>query len=505
MSEVILEMKGITKTFPGVVALNNVSIDLRRGEIIAIVGENGAGKSTLMKILAGDYPHGTYNGDILMEGAPVHVHSPRHAERAGVAMIYQHIHVELDLSVAENICLGILPRNAIGLVDWNRTKAIAREALARLKVDIDPSSIMRGLNTSMQQLVCIARALVRNPKVLILDEPTSALTENETRNLLDILAELKRTGISCIYISHKLKEVFEISDRIFVLRDACNINCYTADEIDSKQIISDMIGRRIDAMYPSMEGREIGEEVLRAENFQVRHPVSTSKNIIEDVSFSLRRGEVVGLAGLVGSGRSELLRAIFGALPKRGGRVLLDGKECDIRSTRGAIRHHIGFLTEDRKKDGIVGTMNIKENMSLSILRQIAAGPFISRQKEENKVLRYFDLLKIKAPSIKTNITNLSGGNQQKVVLAKSLLTDMKVLFLDEPTVGIDVGAKAEIYKIIKNLAESGLSIIMVSSEYPELIAMCDRILVIANGRVAGEVPGSEANETNLIRLSSSV
>ena len=505
MSEIILQMKGITKTFPGVVALNNVSMDLRKGEIIAIVGENGAGKSTLMKVLAGDYAHGTYNGEIVMDGETVQLFTPRHAERAGIAMIYQHIHVELDLTVAENICLGMLPRNAAGLVNWKRTRAIAQEALTRLKVDIDPSSIMRNLNTSMQQLVCIVRALVRNPKVLILDEPTSALTESETRNLLDILQELKRTGISCIYISHKLKEVFEISDRIFVLRDARNISCYSADEIDSKQIIEDMIGRRIDAMYPSMEGREIGEEVLRAENFKVQHPVSTSKNIIEDVSFSLRRGEVLGLAGLVGSGRSELLRAIFGALPKRSGKVYIDGEECDIRSTRDAIRHHVGFLTEDRKKDGVVGTLNIKENMTLSILRQIVAGPFISRKKEEEKVSPYFDLLKIKAPSMKTNITSLSGGNQQKVVLAKSLLTDMKVLFLDEPTVGIDVGAKAEIYKIIKNLAESGLSIVMVSSEYPELIAMCDRFIVIANGHVAGEVQKNEVSETTLIRLASSV
>jgi len=505
MNENVLQMKNITKTFPGVVALNNVSIDLREGEIIGIVGENGAGKSTLMMVLAGEYPHGSYSGEIWVGGAPAHILSPRHAEKAGIAMIYQHIHVELDLTVAENICLGILPRGTLGLIDWNRTRAIAREALSLLKVDIDPSATMRSLNTSMQQLVCIARALVRNPKVLILDEPTSALTESETRNLLDILKELKETGISCIFISHKLKEVFEISDRIFVLRDACNISCYTKDELDSKRVIEDMIGRRIDAMYPSMEGRAIGGEVLRAENFKVRHPVSTSKNIIEDVSFSLRRGEVMGLVGLVGSGRSELLRAIFGALPKRSGKVFIDGKEYDIHSTRDAIRHHIGFLTEDRKSDGVVGTMNVKENMTLSVLRQIAVGPFVSKQREVKKVSPYFDLLKIKAPSLKTNISTLSGGNQQKVVLAKSLLTDMRVLFLDEPTVGIDVGAKAEIYKIIKNLAESGLSIVMVSSEYPEILAMCDRFIVIANGRVAGEVSKSEASETALIRLASNV
>ncbi len=506
MSDVLLEMKHITKTFPGVVALNDVSIDLRKGEIMSLIGENGAGKSTLMKILAGDYPHGSYTGEITLDGEPLHISSTRYAEKAGIAMIYQHIHVELDLTVAENISLGILPRNAFGLVDWNKTRQIAKETLARLKVtDINPDITMRSLNTSMQQLVCIARALVRNPKILILDEPTSALTESETRNLMDVLRELKRTGISCIYISHKLKEVFEISDRIFVMRDARNISTYNRDEIQSEKVIEDMIGRQIDAMYPDMEGRAIGNEVMRVESFKVQHPSSTAKNIIEDVSFSLHKGEVLGLAGLVGSGRSELLRAIFGALPKRGGKLYMDGEVCEVHSTRDGIRNNIGFLTEDRKKDGVVGTMNIAENMTLSILREIASWVFINKKKEGEKVSHYFDMLKIKAPSSKTQIINLSGGNQQKVVLAKSLLTNMKVLFLDEPTVGIDVGAKAEIYKIIKNLAEQGLSIVMVSSEYPELLAMCDRFIVIANGRIAGELAKKDANETALIRLASSV
>lgn len=505
MSEFLLQMMNITKTFPGVIALNDVGIDLKKGEIISIVGENGAGKSTLMKVLAGDYPHGTYTGNILLGGETVHITSPRAAEKAGIAMIYQHIHVELDLTVAENICLGILPRGSLGLIDWKQTRKIASDALRRLKVEIDPNTIVRNLSTSMQQLICIARGLARNPKVLVLDEPTAALTESETQNLLEILQELKAGGISCIYISHKLKEVFEISDRIFVMRDAKNISCYLKDKIIPETIIEDMIGRHIDAMYPSMEGREIGEEMLRVENFKVQHPSSAAKNIIEDVSFTLNRGEVLGLGGLVGSGRSELLRAIFSSLPKRSGKVFMQGKECDIRSTRDAIRYNIGFLTEDRKKDGVVGSMSIKENMTLSILREISSGSFIRNSVEDKKVAHYFDMLKIKAPSAKTQITNLSGGNQQKVVLAKSLLTDMKVLFLDEPTVGIDVGAKAEIYKIIKDLAEQGLSIVMISSEYPELLAMCDRFIVIANGRVAGELSKDEANETALIRLASSV
>jgi D-xylose transport system ATP-binding protein len=500
----LLTMEGITKTFPGVVALNDVSVDLNRGEILSLVGENGAGKSTLMKILSGDYPHGSYEGEIVMEGVPLRISSPHYAEKAGIAMIYQHIHIEPDLSVAENIFLGILP-HTFGFVHWKQARERSRQILETLKVEVDPSESMRNLGTSIQQLVCIARALVRHPKILILDEPSSALTESETRNLLDILIKLKETGISCIYISHKLKEVFEISDRIIVMRDARYVRAYAKSAVDARAVVEDMIGHRIDTMYPSMEGRNMAGEILRVENLRVQHPGSASKNIIEDISFSLRRGEVLGLAGLVGSGRSETLRALFGALPMRNGTLFIDGREVHIHNTRSAINHGIGFVTEDRKRDGFVGTMDIQENMTLSILRMISRGSFIDQQKEKEKVDSYFEKLKIKAPSAKTLIINLSGGNQQKVVLAKSLLTDMKILFLDEPTVGIDVGAKAEIYKIIKDLAVSGLSIIMVSSEYPELLAMCDRFVVIANGRIAGELTRAEAGETALIRLASGV
>ena len=500
--DTLIQMTGIVKTFPGVTALNNVSLDLKKGEILSLIGENGAGKSTLMKILSGDYPYGTYDGDVIMNGVPLHIHSPRHAERAGIAMIPQNIFVELDLSVAENIFLGILPQS-LGFVKWKKARVMAQEVLHRLKVKIDPGDTVRNLNTSLQQLVCIARALVRNPKVLILDEPTSALTESETATLLGVLKELQKTGISCIYISHKLKEVFEVSDRVTVMRDAKNVRTYSRGGIDSEKVVEDMIGHRMDTMYPSMEGRNISEEVLRVENFQVQHPNSTAKNIIEDVSFTLHRGEVLGLAGLVGSGRSELLRAVFGALPRNSGKVFINNIEQKITDTRSAITSGIGFLTEDRKKDGFVSTMNVHENMTLSILRKISKGSFINSKVENKMAARYFDGLKIKAPSMKTDIINLSGGNQQKVVLAKSLLTDMRILFLDEPTVGIDVGAKAEIYKIIKELAESGISIVMVSSEYPELLAMCDRFIVIANGRVAGVLSKAEANEAAIIHMAS--
>jgi D-xylose transport system ATP-binding protein len=504
MTKPILEMKHITKKFPGVTALNDVSVILKRGEILSICGENGAGKSTLMKVLSGEYAHGTYAGSILLEGKELRISSNRVAEAGGIAMIYQEISVELDLSVAENILLGILPLKKTGLVDWKTTYSIASDILKKLKIDLNVNLKMRELSASVQQLVCIARALVRKPKILILDEPTAALTESETEYLTRILQELKSSGISCIYISHKLDEVFRISDRIVVMRDARIISEYAREQIDPAQIIEDMIGRRMDQIYPSMEGRTIGEEVFRIENFTVPHP-HAAKNIVTGAQFSIRYGEVLGLAGLVGSGRSELLRAIFGSLPKISGDVYIEGKKCNIVSPTDAIKNGIGFLTEDRKKDGIVATMDILQNMTLSILKKISRFGFIQNNSERNKAENYFRNMYIKAPSLKTNILNLSGGNQQKVVLVKSLLTDMKVLFLDEPTRGIDVGAKAEIYKIIQDLSSKGLSIVMISSEHPELLAMCDRFIVIGNGRIVGELEKAEASETKIIRMASCV
>ncbi|MEM1485681.1 sugar ABC transporter ATP-binding protein [Oscillospiraceae bacterium PP1C4] len=501
----ILEMRGITKRFPGVVALNDVSIGLEHGKILSICGENGAGKSTLMKVLAGDYEHGSYDGEIYIDDKLQRFTSTGVAERAGIAMIYQEINVELDLSVAENIMLGIMPKNAIGLIDWKKTKEIAATTLEKLKVTLDVDTTMRNLSASVQQLVCIARALVRNPKILILDEPTSALTETETEALMLILADLKQSGISCIYISHKLDEVFKISDRIIVMRDSNVVSSYLREDIKPDSIIEDMIGRRMDSMYPSMSGRIMGNRVLEVKNFQVMHPSSKEKNIIENVSFYVRKGEVLGLGGLVGSGRSELLRAVFGALPKTSGEVLVDGKHVSITSPKEGIKCGLGLLTEERKKDGVISTMNIGENMTLSILKKISQHTIINKKNEQVRIDDYFESLKIKAPSQKTNIMSLSGGNQQKVILAKSLLTDMKVLFLDEPTRGIDIGAKSEIYKIIETLANKGLSIVMISSEYPELLAMCDRFVVIGNGRVVGELTKEEASEVKLIKMASMV
>lgn len=505
MYENILETKNIIKRFGGVIALNDVSIELRHGEILSICGENGAGKSTLMKILAGDHPHGSYEGDICIGGQKQRLVSTAVAEKAGISMIYQEISIELDLSIAENIMLGILPKNRTGLIDWKITRQKAVEALSRLKMTLDVNKLARNLSASVQQLVCIARALVRDPKILILDEPTAALTESETENLMQVIYQLKADGISCIYISHKLDEVFRISDRLITMRDGKVVATYEKGSIKADRVIEDMIGRKLEAMYPDMTGRHLKDEVLRIEEFKVQHPSSSIKNIIEDVSFTLRKGEVLGLGGLVGSGRSELLRAVFGALPKINGRVFIEGKEVHITSPASAIHFGLGLLTEERKKDGIISTMNIGENMTLSIFHKISRHGLFDRKLETATVSRFFKNLAIKAPSFRTAVTSLSGGNQQKVVLAKSLMTDMKVLFLDEPTRGIDVGAKSEIYKIIKDLADKGLSIVMISSEYPELIAMCDRVVVIGNGRIVGELSRAEATESKLIKLASMI
>lgn len=497
-SETILEIQNITKVFPGVKALDNVSICLKENETLAIVGENGAGKSTLMKVLSGNYEE--YEGNIVVEGKKHTLHSIHEAEKAGIAMIYQELSIELDLSIAENLFLGMLPLNKMGLVDWKGIRNQAKEIMNTLGLDIDVEMTTRNLNASMQQLVCIGRALVRKPKILILDEPTAALTEKETNSLIERIDSLKKNGISCIYISHKLGEVFNIADRVVVMRDGKKVSEYEKKDIVPEKVIEDMIGRAVCSLYVC-DHHALGEEILKVEHFRVGHPYAPNKNIIEDVNFTLRKGEILGLAGLVGSGRSELLRAVFGAMKDYSGSVTLDGKKITVRSPEDAIRQGIGFLTEERKNDGYVGTMNIKDNMTLAILNRIGPVGVINERLEKSLVDKYFSYLQIKAPGVDTNILTLSGGNQQKVILAKSLLTDMKVLLLDEPTRGIDIGAKSEIYRIMDELVKEGLSIIMVSSEIPELLAVCDRFVVLKGGKVAGVLDKEEADERNLLYM----
>ena len=498
----VLEVRNIVKLFPGVRALDDVSFDLYEGEILSIVGGNGAGKSTLMKVLAGEYEHGTYTGTISLNGKEVKITSNRAAEDLGIAMIYQEINVEQELTVAENILLGRLPKKAFGLIDWEKTRSEAEAALAQMDVSLDVDRKVRTLNASVQQIVCIARALIRNPKILILDEPTSALTESETQHLMEILAKLKAKGISCIYISHKLDEVFRVSDRILVMRDSHVISDNERGSFDSERIIEDMVGRHIDALYPDMSGRSFGEDVLRVENYTIPQP-GTEENILENVNFTLRKGEIVGLVGLVGSGRTELLKTIFGALPKKSGKLYLYGKQTNILNPSDAIANGIGYLTEERKKDGIVGPLSVGNNIIMSILDKLVKSMHIDRAKEAETVDKYFNELAIKAPSAKTKIMTLSGGNQQKALLARLLASDLKILFLDEPTRGIDIGTKSEIYKIIKDLSENGMSIIMISSEFAELQAVCDRFVVLGGRHVVADIENDGITENKLVSLAS--
>lgn len=503
MSSAILTVKNVIKRFSGTIALKGVDMELYPNEILALAGENGAGKSTLMKILSGIYPYGDYEGELLLGDQLCKFQGPADSEDAGIAMIYQELNLELDLTVGENILLGRYPRNRVGLIDWGKVHTESRKALDMLGVDIDTKVTVRNLNPSMQQLVSIARALYRKPKILILDEPTSVLTEKEANSLMEILRSLRDKGISCIYISHKLDEIFSLCDRTVVFRDGEKISEHRQkDSYDSARIIEDMIGRHLDAMYPERKAH-IGEEILRVEHFRVPHPFAYGKSIIEDVSFSLKKGEILGLAGLVGAGRSELISAMFGALPKQGGKLFLEGKEVDIQEPSEAIAHGLGFLSEDRKKNGFIWTMSIRENMTLVNLPRLLRAGFVDRNRELVLAEEYFDKLRVKAPSLETQITNLSGGNQQKVILAKWLMSNIKVLMLDEPTRGIDVGTKSEIYKLMQELTDMGISIILISSEMPELLAMCDRLVVLGKGVVQCEMMRGEANEVNLMRAAS--
>jgi ABC-type sugar transport system ATPase subunit len=504
MDDLVLRMQGITKRFYAVTALKEVNLDLRRGEVHALVGENGAGKSTLMKILSGSYPFHSFEGEVQIEGRPARFTSTRDAEQAGIEMIYQEISLNPELSVAENIFLGKLPRRAWSwFIDWKKTHALAREALAQVGLEVPTAQAVRLLSTSQQQMISIAKALYRRPRILVLDEPTSALTDRETETLMRILQGLRGEGISCIYISHKLEEVFNIADRITVLRDGSVISTTPRAEVVAARVVEDMVGRKIEMMYPKVR-LPIGREVLRVENLSVPSRIP-GRNIVQDLSFSLRAGEILGLGGLVGSGRSEVLNAIFGSYRRTGGRFFLDGQPVALSSPRDAIRCRLGLLTEDRRVSGFVGTMSIRENVSLASFRKIFGPLFLRRGAERREVQTLSGQLNIKTPSIETNVLTLSGGNQQKVVLAKWLMTEVRVLFLDEPTRGIDVGAKVEVYNLMTELARKGVAIVMISSELPELLAMCDRFLVLYGGAIRGRFGREEVSEHKFMSAATGV
>lgn len=501
--EKILEVKDITKKFGPVTVFRNVNLELYKGEILALAGENGAGKSTLMNVLGGVYPVGEYEGEVFVEGKKCEFRNEKESKDAGIEMIHQEISLHLELTVAENVFLGNLASNG-GRVKWKQVYEDAQKYLDMVKLDVPPREIVRNLSTSQQQLLSIAKALACHPKIILFDEPTSALTETDAANLMDIIRNLAKDGISCIYISHRLEEVMELANRIAVLRDGNMISVNKREDVTVNNIIEDMVGRKLDEMYPKQDVK-IGEKVFEVKNLTVPHPYVLNKNIVEDMGFSVAKGEILGISGLVGSGRSETVNAIFGSMKKDSGSVYLEGNELQIKKPLDAIRQGIGLVTEDRKRSGIIAPMCLRENMTVASLEAIAGSGVIQKKKEKGLAQEFFEKLKVKAEGIEENIMNLSGGNQQKIVLSKWLMKDIKVLILDEPTRGVDVGAKVEIYNIITDLAKKGVAVIMISSELPELLGMCDRILVFGRGKLWGNILREDFSQERIMRAATCI
>lgn len=501
MEDYILEMRGISKEFPGVRALNNVNFKVKRGEVHALVGENGAGKSTLMKILSGVYPTVSHEGKIYIEGQEQFYKGIKDSEIAGTAIIYQELTLVKHMSIAENIFLGNeIKRN--GIIDWNETFAKTRELLKEVGLNENPETHIINLGIGKQQLVEIAKAIAKKTKVLILDEPTAALNEHESENLLNIIRKLKQKGVTCIYISHKLNEVLGIADTITVLRDGNTITTESVKgnpKIDQNWIISNMVGRTITQIFPRKEHFP-KEVVFEVKNWTVCSPEIPDKKIINNVSFNVRKGEIVGIAGLMGSGRTELSMSLIGAYGSAvSGEICMNGECVRIKNPRDAIQNGLSYLSEDRKGNGLVLTMDIRENISLASLEKISSKGAINNNEEIKIANEYKEKIKIKAPSIEQKVEKLSGGNQQKVAISKWLMTGPKVLILDEPTRGIDVGAKFEIYNLMNELVDMGMSIIMISSELPEVLGMSDRILVMHEGRFTADLHWNEANQERVM------
>jgi len=497
---VLLEVKNVTKRFPGVIALKDVNIVLNRGEILGVCGENGAGKSTLMKVLSGAYPTGTFEGQLALDGHDVNFHKVAESQAAGIEMIYQEINVMLDSSVAENIFVGNLPMKGM-FVDYQKLYADTTELLRMAKMGyLNPKQHVRPLNSGQMQMISLLRAYVKNPRILILDEPTSSLTDNEVDTLMEILDGLRKKGTSCLYISHKLDEIYRICDRVQVIRDGQTIANYPIEEADRNRLVEDMVGRKVDNLYPKKE-TEIGEEILRVEHVSMPHPTKPGKKIVDDVSFCVHKGEILGIGGLVGAGRSETIGAIFGQYDKGVTKeVYIKGEKVEIHKPLDAINNRIGMITEERKLSGIVPMLSIRENISLASLGKLSKGLFMNDKLEKEECQKQFDSLLIKAPSMETKLHTLSGGNQQKVILGKWLLNDPEILFVDEPTKGIDVGTKADFYTLLGELASRGVAIVMVSSDMPELISMSDRVIVLAEGKLTAELKKGEISETAVMK-----
>ncbi|WP_037363074.1 multiple monosaccharide ABC transporter ATP-binding protein [Amycolatopsis orientalis] len=496
----LLGMRGITKTFPGVTALSDVTLSVRRGEIHAVCGENGAGKSTLMKILSGVYPHGSYDGEITFDGEACAFGSIRDSERRGIVIIHQELALCPQLSVAENIFLGN-ERARRGWVDWNRTNHEAADLLRRVGLRENAVTPVSELGVGKQQLVEIAKALSKRVRLLILDEPTAALNDDDSAHLLALLRELRDDGVTCVIISHKLGEVTAIADTVTILRDGKTIETLSAAGLSEERIITGMVGRDLEHRFPPREP-DIGDEVLRIEDWTVHSPNQPGRVVVDGANLTLRRGEIVGLAGLMGAGRTELAMSVFGRSygTNISGRLVKDAKEITLRSVRDAIRHGLAYATEDRKLYGLNLIDDIQRNTSAAGLPRMARRGWVNEHTEHEVAVRFHRELRIKAPSVRSVTGKLSGGNQQKVVLAKWIYTDPDVLILDEPTRGIDVGAKYEIYTIVNEMAAQGKAVLVISSELPELLGLCDRIYTLSAGRITGEVARADATQEVLMR-----
>lgn len=504
MNDYILEMRNITKEFPGVKALSDVNFKVKRGEIHCLVGENGAGKSTLMKVLSGFYHYGTYSGDIVYNDEVQQFRSIADSEEKGIAIIYQELALVPELSIYENIYFGHEIMKGM-TIDWNETIIRAAEMLKKVRLRVDPSTKVKNLGVGNQQLVEIAKALSKNVKLLILDEPTAALNEDDSENLLKLIRELKQQGVTCIMISHKLKEITAIADTITVLRDGSTICSMDTSEheVTEAEIIKHMVGREIDNIYPKREKKEIGDICLEIKDWTVEDPIK-QREILHHVNLNVRRGEIVGLQGLMGAGRTELALSIFGNTPGykiTSGQVLVNGAEKRFKDPKAAINEGVAYVTEDRKGNGLILIQDIKYNTTIANLEALTSGLSINENEEINVANDYKKSINIKAPSIEQKVGNLSGGNQQKVQLAKWLFVKPHVLILDEPTRGIDVGAKYEIYTLMNKLVEQGMSIIMISSELPEVLGMSDRLYVMSEGTITGELSAEEATEQKVMAM----
>lgn len=502
MAKILLEMKNITKTFPGVKALDNVNLQVAEGEIHALVGENGAGKSTLMNVLSGIYPYGTYEGDIIYNGEICNFHDIKDSEAKGIVIIHQELALIPYMTIGENMFLGN-ERGKSFAINWDETYGMAEKYIKQVGLSESARTYIKDIGVGKQQLVEIAKALAKKAKLLILDEPTSSLNESDSKALLDLMLKLKKEGMTSIIISHKLNEVSYVADKITVIRDGSTIETLTkgVDDFSEDRIIKGMVGREIADRFPKRHGVKIGDVNMEVKNWTVYHPLYNERKVVDNASIKVRKGEVVGISGLMGAGRTELAMSVFGKSygANISGQLFLNGKEVHLKNARDAIDHKLAYVTEDRKGDGLILSNSIKVNTSLANLAGVSSKGVINPDKEYSVAVDYKQKLKTKCPTVEQNVGNLSGGNQQKVLLAKWMFADPDILILDEPTRGIDVGAKYEIYCIINDLVAAGKSVIMISSELPEVLGMSDRIYVMNEGRIAGELSAEEASQERIM------